>query len=189
MPPVSIFCNHCGFASSEDAQFCQRCGASLGPPQVTPAATLVRYGGFWIRVLAAVIDSLLIFAVAFPARFLLGSTVTALGMNFRVPIHQTLHFWRIVRISTATLIAWPYKAGMEASHYQATLGKLAMRLKVTDIDGNRISFARASGRFFAKYLSMAALCIGYLMVAFDEQKQGLHDQIARTLVLRVRGRC
>jgi uncharacterized RDD family membrane protein YckC len=57
-------------------------------------------------------------------------------------------------------------------------------LKVTDLYGNRISFERATGRHFAKILSAMILCIGYLMVAFTERKQGLHDLLAGTLVRR-----
>jgi uncharacterized RDD family membrane protein YckC len=71
---------------------------------------------------------------------------------------------------------------MESSKYPATLGKLAMRLKVTDESGSRISLGRASGRYFAKFLSTFALGLGYLMVGFDQQKQGLHDRLAGTLV-------
>jgi uncharacterized RDD family membrane protein YckC len=60
---------------------------------------------------------------------------------------------------------------------------LAVRLKVTTVEGKRISFARATGRYFAKWLSALPLGLGYLMVSFDEEKQGLHDRIAGTLVL------
>ena len=77
-----------------------------------------------------------------------------------------------------------YRAGMESSVYQATLGKLAMQLKVTDLSGNRISFDRAIARYFSKYLSTLTLGVGYVMVAFDERKRALHDRIAGTLVQR-----
>jgi uncharacterized RDD family membrane protein YckC len=73
---------------------------------------------------------------------------------------------------------------MESSSYQATLGKMVCGMKVTDLSGNRISFERATGRHFAKYLSGLILCIGYIMVGFTERKQGLHDLLAGTLVFR-----
>jgi uncharacterized RDD family membrane protein YckC len=73
---------------------------------------------------------------------------------------------------------------MESSSYQGTLGKMIFGLKVTDLYGNRISFERATGRNFAKILSAMILGIGYLMVAFTERKQGLHDLLAGTLVRR-----
>lgn len=71
---------------------------------------------------------------------------------------------------------------MLSSARQATLGKMALRLRVTDLDGNRISFGRASARHFAKYLSGLILAIGYIMAAFTERHQALHDMVAGTLV-------
>lgn len=86
---------------------------------------------------------------------------------------------------TLLLVAaqWLYFALMESSEKQATLGKMAMGIIVTDLDGNRISFGRATGRFFSKIISCAILFIGYLMAAFTERKQALHDIMAGTLVL------
>jgi len=55
-------------------------------------------------------------------------------------------------------------------------------MKVTDLNGNRISFARATGRHFAKWLSTLILWIGFIMVGFTDRKQGLHDMLAGTLV-------
>jgi len=77
---------------------------------------------------------------------------------------------------------WLYSAFMLSSSYQATLGKMIFGMKVTDLSGNRISFARATGRHFAKWVSAAILFVGFLMVAFTERKQGLHDMLAGTLV-------
>jgi uncharacterized RDD family membrane protein YckC len=73
---------------------------------------------------------------------------------------------------------------MTSSDRQATVGKIAVGLKVTDLYGQRISFARATGRHFAKILSAMVLFIGYIMVAFTERKQGLHDILAGTLVVK-----
>ena len=153
------------------------------PVAVPALLAMPRYGGFWVRVAASVIDTLLLFAGGFPVRILLGSVVTVIGINGEVPTQELLRmrFW--VRIAVAIAINWAYRAGLESSRYQATLGKLAMRLKVTDLEGHRISLGRATGRFLSKGLSTFALGIGYLMVGFDEQKQGLHDRIAGTLVL------
>ena len=82
------------------------------------------------------------------------------------------------------VIDWLYYSLMESSLNQATLGKMALGLKVTDLNGNRISFGRATGRYFGHYLSALILGIGYLMIAFSEKKQGLHDMIAETLVVK-----
>jgi uncharacterized RDD family membrane protein YckC len=82
------------------------------------------------------------------------------------------------------LVNWLYSAFLESSENQATLGKRALGLKVTDMNGNRISFANASGRFFGKYVSAIILLIGYLMMLWDDKKQTLHDKMAGTLVVK-----
>jgi uncharacterized RDD family membrane protein YckC len=85
-----------------------------------------------------------------------------------------------------TVLQWVYFAVMESSAKQATLGKMALGLRVTNMEGHRITFGRATGRHFAKLLSTLILLIGFLMVAWTPKKQGLHDQIADTLVLKGR---
>jgi uncharacterized RDD family membrane protein YckC len=78
---------------------------------------------------------------------------------------------------------WLYYALMESSSRQATLGKLAIGIVVTDLGGNRISFGRATGRYFGKILSGMIMCIGYIMAGFTERKQALHDIMASCLVV------
>ncbi len=82
------------------------------------------------------------------------------------------------------VISWLYTALYESSEKQATLGKQALSIVVTDLAGDRISFARATGRYFASILSFLTLLIGYFMAAFTERKQTLHDLIASTLVVK-----
>jgi uncharacterized RDD family membrane protein YckC len=83
------------------------------------------------------------------------------------------------------IVQWLYFAGMESSERQATLGKSVMSLRVTNSEGQRLSFGHATGRFFAKIVSgLVPLAIGYIMAAFTEKKQALHDLIAGTLVLK-----
>jgi uncharacterized RDD family membrane protein YckC len=71
---------------------------------------------------------------------------------------------------------------MESSSRQATLGKMAVGIKVGNEQGQRISPANALGRVASKILSGLILYIGYIMVGFDARKQGLHDKIASTVV-------
>ena len=78
-----------------------------------------------------------------------------------------------------------YEAVLESSVRQATLGKKIFDLKVTDLNGDRISFARALARHFAKYISSLALMIGFIIVGFSARKQALHDIIVRTVVPRI----
>ncbi len=79
---------------------------------------------------------------------------------------------------------WVYFAVLESSPWRATLGKKALGLSVVDLSGNRISFARASGRFFAKILSSMTFLIGFVMAGFTAKKQALHDMLAGCLVTR-----
>jgi uncharacterized RDD family membrane protein YckC len=80
------------------------------------------------------------------------------------------------------LVPWLYYAVLESSKNQATMGKIAVRIAVTDLHGHRITFSRATLRFFAKVLSILTFFIGFIIIAFTRQKQGLHDIIAGCLM-------
>ncbi len=206
---ATLFCNKCGAPNDASAQFCSRCGAALNPsaalpgqvPPPTPVpgypptapylpAQYVRYGGFWIRVLATIIDAIIVRVVLHPIAAIFGLGGLALsGFGERGFRHgmglPLLIFGGGVYAVLIVGASWLYEALMESSSYQATLGKMIFGMKVTDLYGNRIDFARATGRHFAKILSGLALCIGFIMVGFTERKQGLHDMIAGTLVRRI----
>jgi len=147
-----------------------------------PALAGVRYAGFWIRVVAATLDWMLMFAALFPIRWLVGSSATLAGEFWQVPTNKALHVSRLVRIGFAVAAGFAYRAGMESSRFQGTLGKMAVQIKVTDLAGDRISLERASGRYLAKFLSTISLGVGYLMAGFTPRKQALHDRVAGTLV-------
>jgi uncharacterized RDD family membrane protein YckC len=89
-------------------------------------------------------------------------------------------------LATASLVlTWLYHALMESSEWQATLGKKALGLVVTDLAGQRVSFGRSTGRHFGKIITnMVPLLIGYIMAGFTAKKQALHDMLAGCLVLR-----
>jgi uncharacterized RDD family membrane protein YckC len=122
------------------------------------------YAGFWIRVGAYLIDAILVGVV---------NTLITFSLTATSPILGSL-------VSLALGIA--YFAFMESSENQATLGKMAVGIKVGDINGDRISVGNAVGRYFAKILSAITLCIGFMMVGWDAKNQGLHDKLADTFV-------
>ncbi len=141
------------------------------------------YGGFWIRVVAAIIDAIILRIVVAPVGLIFGGLGMA-GMMSGLPHAGLAVLGGGVTFILLVFGSWLYEAFMESSSYQATLGKMIFGMKVTDLNGNRISFERATGRHFAKWLSAMILGIGYIMVGFTERKQGLHDLIAGTLVRR-----
>jgi uncharacterized RDD family membrane protein YckC len=137
-------------------------------------------------VVAAIIDAIILRVVVAPVGIIFGGLGLAGGMMTGVPHRGLLHL--LGGGVTAILLifgSWLYEAFMESSSYQATLGKMIFGMKVTDLNGNRISFERATGRHFAKWLSAITLFIGYIMVGLTERKQGLHDLVAGTLVRRL----
>jgi len=153
------------------ARFCQGCGSSLQvqppppPPSAqsvpTPAGAVI-YAGFWERFLAIVIDAIIL---------AVGTGIISAG-TFGAGI--VLSFFA----------PWIYEAFMLSSEWQATVGKRVMSIVVTDLNGKRITFARATGRHFAKYISAFLLFIGFIIAAFTAKKQALHDMIAETLVVK-----
>jgi len=146
-----------------------------------------RYGGFWVRFVAYIIDSIVIFMVQSILFFALG--INAMALNVVDSQATPNEVWDLyggtftLITLLSVLLAVVYYAGMESSSKQATIGKMAFELKVVDTEGNRISFLRGVGRFFSKYLSSLILMIGYIIAAFDSRKQALHDKLANTMVI------
>lgn len=99
-----------------------------------------------------------------------------------------IHFWDwnigLSAMSQFIILAL-YNAGMEATRYQGSVGKIALGIKVIGLNGERLTFSKALLRNLSKFISWAILCIGYAMIVFDERKQGLHDKIADTFVVKV----
>jgi uncharacterized RDD family membrane protein YckC len=135
------------------------------------------YGGFWIRFGAFLVDIVVLLIPTLLISFLFHAVTPA-----RDEIERTIV--DLMDSGFNLLMCWVYEAVLLSSPWQATIGKRVCGLKVTDYDGNRVSFARATGRYFAWYLSAVPLCIGFIMIAWTRQRQGLHDLMARTLVVQ-----
>lgn len=201
----AAFCAACGAPMSSTAG--ERPPApGLNPPSTpayappasptwqAPAAARpsVAYAGFWLRFVALIIDGIVIYFVRALIFMPFGIGMGLHGWHGMLHGRQPQDFGDLlpmlrlaIRIAMiSTILQWLYYSLTESSSWQATLGKKALGLTVTDLDGRRISFGRATGRYFAKYLSTLILCIGWLMAGFTEKKQALHDLIAGTLVLR-----
>ena len=146
------------------------------------------YAGFWLRVLSHLIDSLLLGAVQL-ALILPLAGIAGLGLWGMDIEHHPEGILLVLPLVLALMLlaflgGWLYYAIMESSASQGTIGKLVVRLRVTDMKGDRITFGRASARYFSRILSGLFFGIGFLMAGFSQQKQALHDIIAGTLVLQ-----
>jgi len=135
------------------------------------------YAGFWTRFVALMLDSLILSIV---------TVVLVVAVGIPLIPEPEEYTTRLQLNLLSMLLGWIYYAGLESSKYQATLGKQMMGIFVTDLDGERVSFSRASGRYFSKILSGFILLIGYIVAAFTERRQALHDILAKTLVFRHR---
>ena len=180
-------CSECGQAFAEgdmirfaDARVCATCKPIFVQKikEGIAVAGAMEYAGFWIRVGAWFIDYIIlaiatavvyipftfmgVFSTEKPALFITIQLITTL-LNFIIPaVYDT---WFVGK-------------------YAATPGKMACKLKVVMADGERVSYGRAIGRHFAKFISALILGIGYLMAAFDDQKRALHDRICDTRVVK-----
>ena len=206
-----MYCSKCGGAMVAGAAFCGTCGqrvpviaVAAGAGVTVPAyagapgyaaTPRVEYAGFWLRFLAFLIDgvvmSLGVVLVLIPLIFLTG--LGALLSRFHPDEEwNDAGVFLIVAVfflfaTVALAVTWLYHAWMESSEWQATVGKKALGLVVTDMAGQRVSFGRATGRHFAKIITNLVsfgIGLGYLMAAFTAKKQALHDMIAGCLVLR-----
>ena len=179
--------------------------STLPGPAEPPDRLVWAYAGFWWRVLAWFLDSVIL-ALADSLIGLLtelrqvgtsfeppgGDAATAVsftpamaqGTQFAIPGHLHVHGGGLSLVSIALAIA--YFVLLESSRWQATVGKRACRLRVTDLSGRRIGIGRALGRYCAKFVSALLLGIGFLMVGWTRRSQGLHDLMADTLVMRLR---
>jgi uncharacterized RDD family membrane protein YckC len=205
-----LFCPRCGRPVGVDDAFCSSCGTALRepapapagawpapayggagapaaepapvawapaapPPPVAAAPEAVRYAGFWIRAFAYVIDVIVLLPVTWTIEKIM-----------RVEPSTTITP-EFVAAACFQAIAWlVYSALLESSDWQGTVGKLALGVRVTDLQDRQISILRATLRHLSKYLSLVLLGIGVLMIAFHGEKRGLHDLIARTRVIRRR---
>ena len=149
--------------------------------QAAQRSTSAQHSGepasLWIRGCAYMIDAIVANTIGFIFAFIIRAPFASGGRVSDVDLESIFILICIVTV-------WLYYALMESSRNQATLGKLACGLVVTDIHGQRIGFGQASGRYFGMYISIMILGIGFFMCAWTETKQCLHDMLANCLVLK-----
>lgn len=212
---MQITCPHCGFSKQIDENQlppaitrvnCPKCKQSFPLQQIQePSPQLISAGsedkcgvnatknaaqadidalpkaGFWMRLVATIIDAFIVFVL----QFLLGSLLAVAGFATSGNAEGTLGNIAVLIQLFGFMLSVAYYI-IFTGHGGQTPGKMALRIKVIRRDGADISYGRAAFREVpAKFISGIIFGIGYLMVAFDEQKQGLHDRMANTYVIKL----
>ncbi len=204
-----MFCPKCGKETDASGKFCQWCGADIGAPvppravvrveeeeEVESEPTIGDYAGLGRRFFAFIIDAILLLIFASIA-----ASFFNLVQGFKYFIYIVFQHAPVSELTIAgtkeaayipivasigvlfVIIPWFYFAGFECSRAMATPGKTVMHIVVTDRDGNRVTFSRATIRHFVKYISAAIIFIGFIMIGLTKKRQGLHDRAADCLVL------
>jgi uncharacterized RDD family membrane protein YckC len=188
-----MFCSRCGTWLEDEAASCRLCGLVLRPGMAPPATGIapaiasgpvatvlepVSYAGFWRRFVGLLIDVTVTYFPIATVRVLLGLSASG---SFD-PL-QPAAWWAAL---FEVMIDWLYAAILISSPWRATLGQAVMDLHVTDLDGNRISFLRASIRYLAQILNLVTLGFGLFVQVFSPRRQALHDLVSSTVVVRSR---
>jgi len=153
-----------------------------GSAKTSSDAAALPKAGFWVRFVAALVDSTLVSLL----QLILGTALVVAALRLTGDGGEQAR-------SLGMLIAWFFGPVLCVAYYVGftgycgqTPGKMAVRVKVIRCDGGEIGYGRAFFReTLAKFLSFMIFCIGYLMIAFDGQKQGLHDKLADTYVIKL----
>jgi uncharacterized RDD family membrane protein YckC len=129
------------------------------------------YAGFWLRVCASIIDTLILWIPCSLFRW-------SLAGRFDTVVFEVLDFIQLA-------VIWGlYYGFLESSPKEGTLGKQFLKLRVTDMDGSRLSFGRALGRYLLGLLAALPVGVGLFMVGWTRKKQGLHDKMAKCIVTK-----
>jgi uncharacterized RDD family membrane protein YckC len=200
-----MYCTQCGAHNPDEAKYCYQCGTALPdtvdspppvveqpiismPPPAPPPPPPIEYAGFWRRFLAMIIDGLIVgIPTGLIAFFTIVPTILTIVQTgddeMMASAAMSMVFSWIWVAMFILLIRLAYWTLFECSKFQATPGKMALGIIVTDMEGRRITLARSLGRNLGKVLSHLVLNIGFIMAGLSQKKQGLHDMLADCLVV------
>lgn len=206
VPPVpapvtgdSRYCSECGRAvpasqltSYGDISVCAQCRPAYDQ-RLREGGSTRRFGGFWIRFLAIIIDAIILGVAGTIVRIPLGLAMGGIGLGMSRNPDPSQVLAVLPAIMGMIGLTWFIQMALSLAYEVyflstrgATPGKMALGLKVIRADGSGIPVGLAVGRYFAKYLSFLTLCIGFLIAGFDREKRSLHDHICQTRVIVVR---
>jgi uncharacterized RDD family membrane protein YckC len=157
----------------------------------------LKYAGFWLRFAAYIIDQFVIGVAGCIIAIPMIIGIVAFGFNLHEIKNSSDFFTQqgllmvggiiglvMLAIMISIVMKWLYYALMESSKFSGTIGKMAVSIRVVDLEGNRISFGRATGRYFSRIVTSMTFLIGYIIAGFTEKKQALHDLMASCLVIK-----
>jgi uncharacterized RDD family membrane protein YckC len=207
VPPVPVavgagesrYCSECGrsvpasqLSTFGDISVCAQCRPAYDE-RLRGGGTTRRFGGFWIRFGALIIDGIILAVVGSIIRIPLGMGIGGIGLSMSRNPDPNQVLAVLPAIMGLAGLAWLIQTALSLAYEVyflstrgATPGKMALGLKVIQADGSPISAGLAVGRFFARYLSFLTLCIGFIIAAFDREKRSLHDHICQTRVILAR---
>jgi len=175
-----MHCPKCGYEYREGFTMCTDCGVELVIETPLLVGENSIYAGFAKRFLALIIDLSIYLIIIIPVTFVVMMMVDII---FRDNVFGPL-IMSFISLILNIVPLWLYNALLESSKYQGSIGKYVMKIIVVDLDGNKISFGKATARHFSKLLSSFAFGVGFLIVASTKKQQGFHDMIANTLVVK-----
>ena len=181
-------CAGCHAVNSAAAQYCYKCGLPLPQTLSTGYENPMRYAGFWIRLVAYIIDAMLIGIVADMVTIPLFFHYIGFSFDYNswlssgtIPAGFWIYYlWSFLIVFLFGVIYYTFAIGK----WGRTVGKMAVKIKVVKTDGSRVSYWRAFGRGIAFYLNQFTLGLSFLIIAFMSKKRGLHDYIADTVVIK-----
>jgi uncharacterized RDD family membrane protein YckC/ribosomal protein L40E len=208
LPASAFFCPRCGtkqsmFAAADNkicagchavnevsSQFCYKCGLKL--PEQAGVYVNVEYGGFWLRFCAYLIDSTIISVATglftIPWVVWMNNLTESAAYKYAEDtsaMDTRIGLWTLLMLLGIILVAVAYYT-IAVGKWGKTLGKMAVGLKVVKADGEKVSYARALGRYLAYILNGFTFYLSFLIIAFTPKKRGLHDYIADTIVVKSR---
>ncbi len=179
VPPGRKVCTGCGTANQATSAYCHKCGLQL--PQEAAIGPAIRPAGLWIRVTAFIIDQLFLIVVGIIFFFVNGTQQAVSAVDLWAGFGVIDIWWDVIVPLAIEAVYFTVAIGV----WGRTIGKAAMRVKVVRTDGSRVSIGRAFGRYLAYILNWMTVGIGFLVIALNPQKRGLHDLIVDTRVVKL----
>ncbi|NLW47253.1 MAG: RDD family protein [Firmicutes bacterium] len=170
-----MYCSKCGKSYQADLKKCPYCNQQ----ETKTASAREDFGNYRDRACLRVFQYK-------QADFALRMTATLIDLIILIiPVILLIVFTKVFGVIISVIIGWAYYALLESSSLQGTIGKFALKLEVTDLEGQPLNLLQATKRYFAHYLSILTLGAGYIILAFNDKKQAVHDLLTDCMVLDV----